>query len=176
MEEYHQPLSTYLPKHPSITGGLVVSAVIIHTSPTNVARTLIIQRALKDGFPLKWETPGGGVEDFDASILSAAAREVKEETGLDVDPEKDILGTVGGGFTEWEEPKTGLWWRKVVFLVRIVGVEEGLPVVRLEEREHRDWRWATEEEVREGGIEFAYGELARGILEGFGRVRELGGS
>ncbi|KAK0673118.1 NUDIX hydrolase domain-like protein [Cercophora samala] len=172
MEEYHQPLSAYLPNHPSITGGLVVSAVIIHTSPNHAPRTLVIQRALKDGFPLKWETPGGGVENSDRSIVSAAVREVQEETGLVVDVARDILGVVGG-FAEWEEPKTGLWWRKVVFLVGIMGDE--LPVVRLEAREHRDWRWVTEEEVREGGIEFAYGELQKGILEGFGRVRGLGG-
>ncbi|KAK0744450.1 NUDIX hydrolase domain-like protein [Apiosordaria backusii] len=177
MEEYSRPLSTYLPNHPSITGGLVVSAVIIHSSPNNHGppRTLIIQRALKDGFPLKWETPGGGVEDFDKSIISAAVREVKEETGLVVDPETEILGPVGG-LAEWIEPKTGLVWRKVMFLVRLTGEE--VPVVRLEEREHRDYRWVTEAEVEvedgEGrGIEFAYGELRKGVLEGFGRVREL---
>ncbi|KAK4198751.1 NUDIX hydrolase domain-like protein [Triangularia verruculosa] len=174
MEEYSQPLSTYLPNHPSITGGIVVSAVIIHTPPEGAPpRTLIIQRALKDGFPLKWETPGGGVEDFDSSIISAAVREVKEETGLAVDAEQAILGTVGG-FTEWEEPKTGLRWRKVTFLVRMTGEE--LPVVQLEAREHRDYKWVTEEEVEEEGegkgIGFAYGQLRRGILEGFEKVRK----
>lgn len=131
---------------------------------------------LKDGFFFKWEMFGGGIEDFDVLILLVVVREVKEEIGFDVDFEKDILGIVGGGFMEWEELKMGLWWRKVVFLVRIVGGEEGLLVVRLEEREYRDWRWVIEEEVREGGIEFVYGELVRGILEVFGRVRELGGS
>ncbi|KAK4179109.1 NUDIX hydrolase domain-like protein [Triangularia setosa] len=182
MEEYNHPLSTYLPNHPSITGGLVVSAVIIHTTSlmNDVAappHSLIIQRTLKDGFPLKWETPGGGVEDSDASIISAAVREVKEETGLAVDVEREFLGTVGG-LGEWVEPRTGLLWRKVTFLVRIEGEEGGLPEVRLEEREHRDFRWVRAEEVEEvegeeGGIEFAYGELRRAILEGFGRVREL---
>lgn len=45
-------------------------------------RVLLIQRAPDDSMPLKWETPGGGCDDEDPSILYACARELKEEAGL----------------------------------------------------------------------------------------------
>ncbi|PWI68691.1 hypothetical protein PCL_01780 [Purpureocillium lilacinum] len=48
-------------------------------------QTLLIRRAASDSYPLKWEIPGGSVSTArDASVLHAAARELREETGLRV--------------------------------------------------------------------------------------------
>ncbi|UNI16400.1 hypothetical protein JDV02_002835 [Purpureocillium takamizusanense] len=48
-------------------------------------QTLLIRRAASDSYPLKWEIPGGSVSaSRDASVLHAAARELREETGLRV--------------------------------------------------------------------------------------------
>lgn len=43
-------------------------------------KILIVQRAKKDTNPLKWEFPGGSVEEENAE--NTAVRELKEETGL----------------------------------------------------------------------------------------------
>lgn len=48
-------------------------------------QTLLVRRAASDSYPLKWEIPGGSVSTArDASVLHAAARELREETGLRV--------------------------------------------------------------------------------------------
>ncbi|SPQ23481.1 9881f552-8aea-4952-9409-db24573c0106 [Thermothielavioides terrestris] len=178
---YNVPPAAYLATHPHLTN-LVVSALIIH-APTG--RALLIQRAAHDGFPLKWECPGGQVDaGADATVLHALCREVREETGLalplplplpDVPPDglldgppqdgvagaaevADVLDTIefpGGG---------GSNWRKITFLVLLAeddGDEKLPPPVRLDEREHQDAVWATGEEVQAGRCEgreivFAY--------------------
>ena len=47
---------------------------------------LLIKRASDDSHANLWETPGGGVEDTDASFLDACIRETFEECGLRVNP------------------------------------------------------------------------------------------
>ncbi|MBI4412900.1 MAG: (deoxy)nucleoside triphosphate pyrophosphohydrolase [candidate division NC10 bacterium] len=44
-------------------------------------RILICQRAAKDAFPLKWEFPGGKVEEGEEPA-AALARELREELGI----------------------------------------------------------------------------------------------
>ncbi|MHA1623479.1 MAG: NUDIX hydrolase, partial [Candidatus Heimdallarchaeaceae archaeon] len=52
---------------------------------------LIIQRAADDHWPNVWEFPRGKCDKpMGESILKCAAREIKEETGLDIVPEKLI--------------------------------------------------------------------------------------
>ncbi len=75
---YNTSLAEYLSVHPSLTH-LVTSALITCNS-----RVLLIQRAAHDGFPLKWECPGGCVDISDTTILNALSREVGEETGARV--------------------------------------------------------------------------------------------
>ncbi|MBR6917573.1 MAG: NUDIX domain-containing protein [Clostridia bacterium] len=48
---------------------------------------LITKRTANKGFPNMWESTGGSALSGDDS-LSAALREVKEETGLSLDPER----------------------------------------------------------------------------------------
>ena len=51
---------------------------------------LLTKRAPNKGFPLMWETTGGSALAGDSS-LDAALREVKEETGLTIDPQKGCI-------------------------------------------------------------------------------------
>ena len=55
----------------------VAKAVTYHPGEEEI---LIVQRAKKDTNPLKWEFPGGSVEEEDAE--ETARRELLEETGL----------------------------------------------------------------------------------------------
>ena len=161
---YNIPPASYLAANPELTN-LVVSAVIIHNS-----RVLLVQRAAHDGFPLKWECPGGCVDMTDASILHAVCREVLEETGLVVRHVADVVDTL-----EFDGSKQTKW-RKLTFLV---GLGEGgvgeVPGVCLNAEEHVDAVWAGEEEVLTGradgrDIVFAYDEQRQTLLDVLGRV------
>ena len=77
--------------------------VSVNAIATTKPRLLIVRRVFKANAikpsPLdgKWEVPGGGVDDSDASILEAVAREVKEETGLSVTRVLGLVGRAEGG-------------------------------------------------------------------------------
>jgi 8-oxo-dGTP pyrophosphatase MutT (NUDIX family) len=61
--------------------------LVVHVWLQNSKGELLIQkRAPNKGYPNMWECPGGSAITGDDSI-TAAIREVKEETGLDVKPE-----------------------------------------------------------------------------------------
>jgi 8-oxo-dGTP pyrophosphatase MutT (NUDIX family) len=160
---YNTPLASYLTANPGLTN-LVVSAIIIHDN-----RALLVQRAPHDGFPLKWECPGGCVDMTDPSILHAVCREAYEETGLGVGHVVDVVDTLE--FDGSKETK----WRKLTFLVALgADGEGGMPSVCLNDEEHVDAVWAAEEEVltgRAGGrdIVFAYDaqrQTLLGVLRG----------
>lgn len=55
--------------------------------PNNSGQVLLLKRAENDPWmPGKWSLPGGG-KNPDETLLQAAIREVKEETGLDLHPD-----------------------------------------------------------------------------------------
>lgn len=66
---------------------------------------LLLRRAASDSYALKWETPGGGVCPRDASPLAAAARELREETGLHV---SRVHAPVGMLAAPWPRAPAGL--------------------------------------------------------------------
>jgi len=69
----------------------VASGVIVKRDDDNTQLALIIQRAADDHWPNVWEFPRGKCDKpMGESILKCAAREIKEETGLDIVPEKLI--------------------------------------------------------------------------------------
>jgi 8-oxo-dGTP pyrophosphatase MutT (NUDIX family) len=165
----------YLAQNPTLSG-IIVSGVVVHAfaDPRHngpaINRVLIVQRAATDGFPLLWETPGGGVDEDDESILSALQRELMEEAGLVVGR---VLGLLEEG-TEWKV-KGGGRWRKVTFLVSAGddggGFADREPKVVLNADEHVDHVWASEEEIERGEcqgreIVFAYGEGQEIALRG----------
>ncbi|KAK3303796.1 NUDIX hydrolase domain-like protein [Chaetomium strumarium] len=154
---YNISPAAYLAANPGLKG-LVVSAIIIHNS-----RVLLIQRAAHDGFPLKWECPGGGVDTTDATILHAVCREVHEETGLVVTRLGEKVNVLD--FDGWEN---GAKWTKITFLVVLDDGDEA--VVRLNAQEHQDAVWATDAEVASGMCEgreivFAYGDQKQLVLD-----------
>ena len=153
---YNVSPAEYLSVQPSITH-LVTSALITHNN-----RVLLIQRAAHDGFPLKWECPGGCVDMTDTTILQALSREVREETGLHVQNVSEVVATLD--FDGSKETR----WRKITFLVVLDDGE--VPAVRLSADEHVDAVWASEADVVAGQcegrqIEFAYHAQRQTVLD-----------
>ncbi|KAM7182732.1 NUDIX hydrolase domain-like protein [Rhypophila sp. PSN 637] len=161
-------------------------------------RVLLIQRAPHDSMPLKWETPGGGCDDDDPSVLYACARELKEEAGLkavSVGPviactTKLISKTNGGpedGQPDWGERMGGQFFLtrrgnlvcKFYFAVQVP--EEAASKVVVDPNEHAAFVWATEAEVRnkkmdgENGIhlDFTTREQFEVILEAFKMWKDI---
>lgn len=124
-------------------GGLVFSQ-----GQSGEHRILLLQRAPTDSFPNYWEGPGGGLDPEDCSVLEGAAREVFEESGLRVARFVDLVAV-----DEWTRLKPDKLHvvAKFTFLVEVEGQANGEELqVKLEETEHQEFAWATEEEVREG--------------------------
>jgi len=96
---------------------------------------LISKRAPNKGFPNLWENTGGSAVAGDDS-LSAAVREVKEEVGLDVDPEngKCIISSIN------EDAFFDVWLFQQDF---------DLCDVVLQENETVDARYASLDEIKE---------------------------
>jgi 8-oxo-dGTP pyrophosphatase MutT (NUDIX family) len=76
---------------------LLVAAVIVHDEAAG--RVLLLQRSAESKFaPLHWDLPSGKA-DKGESIVAAAARELKEETGLSADPASlTIAGIIHGAW------------------------------------------------------------------------------
>ncbi|TWU71278.1 hypothetical protein ED733_000788 [Metarhizium rileyi] len=150
---YNVPIADYLQENATIEN-ICVGAVIRSDN-----EVLLIQRAEHDFAGLMWEVPGGACEhDRDKTILHSVEREVWEETGLrvrsvdrlvDFQEFQDIAGEIKGRYI----------WRKLTFEVE---VEEGhglggpemrkaiSEAITLDPKEHSDWGWATEENVKRG--------------------------
>ncbi|KAK1835698.1 NUDIX hydrolase domain-like protein [Podospora conica] len=180
LQRFSMPWSIYLAQNPTLSG-IIVSGVVVHPFPDphgngpTTNKVLIVQRAATDGFPLLWETPGGGVDEDDRSILSALQRELMEEAGLSLGSVVDLLEEG----TEWKV-RGGGRWRKVTFLVTVreqAGNTDGDgpvgrgPKVVLNAEEHADHAWASWDEVERGecqgrNIKFAYGEGKEIALRG----------
>ncbi len=60
------------------------SSATMPPSQTSESRLLIVQRSANDSMPGKWEVPGGCCDAGDITILHSVAREIHEETGLNV--------------------------------------------------------------------------------------------
>jgi 8-oxo-dGTP pyrophosphatase MutT (NUDIX family) len=76
---------------------LLVAAVIVHDEAAG--RVLLLQRGPKSKFaPLHWDFPSGKA-DKGEPVTAAAARELKEETGLTVDPASlRVAGIIHGAW------------------------------------------------------------------------------
>ena len=107
-----------------------VKAVVRHASE---AEFLVVQRSAHDSMPLKWEFPGGGVDETDDSMRGAALRELEEETGLS----GEVLRRGDSGKVELDD-------RILEFHIFEVEVSEG--DVELS-GEHRDFQWVSKEKI-----------------------------
>ena len=149
---------------------LATGALIFDKSHPKVPRILLIQRAAADSMPYHWEIPGGGCDDEDESILYSVARELWEEAGLKA---KSILQTVGNA--DLFSTRSGKKICKFVFLVEVEANSDGGYDVTLDPKEHQQFVWATEEDVKarkSGDIElqFTTQELENIVLEAFREI------
>jgi 8-oxo-dGTP pyrophosphatase MutT (NUDIX family) len=167
---FNVPTATFLENSTTGVQRLVASALVF-CDDGGPRKTLLIQRSSTDeNNPNMWESPGGGVEDDDASVLFAAAREVWEETGLEVSHFRYGVG---------EEPviavdrkDDGVVWGWVLLDVDVTGYD-----VILNPREHQRFLWATKEEVEQSKagsteLQFASPIFQANALRGF-RLRNI---
>jgi len=111
---------------------IVVAGVLINDN-----KVLIIQRAENDSFPGLWEIPSGGREPLEKTT-EGVKREVKEETGLDVEVDSPV-----GVFDFTNEREDAIRdATQISFLVKPVGKLE----VKLS-NEHQAFAWVTKEEL-----------------------------
>ncbi|KAJ2978914.1 hypothetical protein NUW58_g7344 [Xylaria curta] len=118
--------------------------------------------------PLLWETPGGGCDDDDVSVLHSCARELKEEAGLETISVGPLVrcSTAGVGFADEKGPGQGglergeemgshmFFTRKGKLVSKFYFVVEAKQTnsVVVDPTEHTAYIWATEEEATLGDM------------------------
>ena len=157
-------------------------AVVAHKH--GQAHILLVQRSASDSYPGRWEVPGGSVDMNGETVLEAAARELKEETGLTVERFVAQLELTRFMTGKSFNPR---WWNKPTFLVQVEEAKHNEGVegsecdaiganVRLDEKEHQAWLWASEDEVKGGWcgeiqLPFVSEQQQRIMLEAFMAMR-----
>ena len=165
--------SQYRLKHPSPAGRpydkIVVGAVIFHPTASPHAKILLLKRAAKEVFyPNIFEIPGGHVEDTDADIFQAVAREVHEETALSIDSVKASIESFA--YITEKSIKRGeeeIVVQKSSLQLNLV-FETTEDTFRVNPEEHSEGMWAAKEEI--GGLKMT--EEMRLVVENAFRWRE----
>ncbi|KAF2180577.1 hypothetical protein K469DRAFT_639535 [Zopfia rhizophila CBS 207.26] len=130
---------------------LCTGAVVFNSE----GKLLLIQRASDEkAFPNCWEVPGGKVDDDDETLLHAVARELKEETGLDVT--KIVRKVAEFGWKEkHKRTAQDQSWLKHIFEVEVKEMKE----IVLDPAEHQRYLFVTEKEVvndKVGDVQLSY--------------------
>ncbi|KAH7072541.1 NUDIX hydrolase domain-like protein [Paraphoma chrysanthemicola] len=148
LEEFAVPDKEYLSKHPEYD--VLCTGVAVFDKN---GKLLLVQRAADEkAFPNAWEVPGGKVDDTDETILHAAARELKEETGLTATRIRRKVTEFT--FRDERPGRRPVTWLKLIFEIEVEDTK-----VTLDPVEHQRYLWASEEEVVRdlvGDIKLAY--------------------
>lgn len=116
----------------------VVQKIIVAGVVLNAGKVLVIQRAADDeSFPGLWEIPSGKREEFEKTT-DGVKREVKEETGLDVEVGSPV-GVFDFRTEKVDEIRNAT---QISFLVKPIGKVE----VKLSS-EHQNFTWIDESEI-----------------------------
>lgn len=108
---------------------------------------LLIKRAKGNNHPGIWETPGGGVQQSDTSVVYAAVREFREQTQLHI-------SHVGFAFYQnWDKGNNRLR-HKFWFIVNVhenirSDVKQLSTRIVLNSAEHESFWWVTKEEIQD---------------------------
>lgn len=174
--EFSVSMREYLAAHPEFDL-IATGALVFHTTPDGKVHLLVQKRSAHDSMPGRWETPGGGCDPEDESILHGVVRELWEESGLVAEEVAAQVGPVHVFFT-----RRGMRVGKFNFEVKVRvgggGSAVAFPEVRLDPEEHDAFVWATEEECRAGRkgdllLKFTTKGQEDAIWEGFRRKRDV---
>ncbi|GMG12992.1 unnamed protein product [Aspergillus oryzae] len=145
---------------------------------------LLIQRALCDSEPGFWKVPAGSCEEQDKTPRDALEREVREETGLQLSRVIHALP-----IQTWTRSKEGEQheWVGLPYIIEVSELEHSIShenrqgvsgralkckdVIQLNPREHQDFAWATEDEVRRDMYKL-FGNDKETIFEAFATVTQ----
>ncbi|KAM3499753.1 hypothetical protein MY10362_007015 [Beauveria mimosiformis] len=167
--DFAVPKKEYLAAHANgAFGYIATSAIVVDRFASPGPRVLLLQRAAGDSDPDLWEPAGGACEDDDASILGAAARELREEAGLEA---SFIFGQVEKPHFYLVDDDT----KKVCqFNFLVLLKEDGESAVKLDPDEHQRFVWATKAEVEAKIVEsegihlvFTREEVRLSVLQAF---------
>jgi 8-oxo-dGTP pyrophosphatase MutT (NUDIX family) len=112
------------------------------------------------GLPPRWLTPGGGI-DHGETTLEAAVRELREETGLRVNP--DDLGEpvlVGSGRWDWADGISFHTYTDTIYELKVQNFDPDTSGFTQDElRDILEYRWWTIQELMESDEQLAPHEL-----------------
>jgi 8-oxo-dGTP pyrophosphatase MutT (NUDIX family) len=189
LDYFKVPLADFAAARPEFDGFAVGGYIFSHADPT--PRVLLLQRALTDSMPGRWECPGGASElEVDETLLDSVAREILEESGLHVSRIVDIVAV-----DCWEHHRRNgatIRLSRYSFLVEVhesrqesAGNWQHVPTlqipVKLDPLEHQQFKWATEEEAQSSvqsvngryNLLFPHiGRQGRNILRAFEMIKE----
>src|SRR3989344_3651597 len=98
---------------------------------------LLLQRQDKDTFPNHWCFPGGTIH-IDENSAQTVKREIKEETGIDLNNvEHRFLTTAYASYPEYD-------FIEHVFFAEL----SDRPQVTVNPREHKDFQWVRQESLK----------------------------
>ena len=113
----------------------VAAGIIMKIDENNREQVLLIQRAKDDHWPNVWEFPRGKCDKpVGESLFHCASREIKEETGLDIDPVRRI---------DTYEYLADHGKRKTICHVFYCKMKDPNQKVKLS-KEHQDYQWVGE--------------------------------
>jgi 8-oxo-dGTP pyrophosphatase MutT (NUDIX family) len=112
------------------------------------------------GLPPRWLTPGGGI-DSGETTLEAAVRELREETGMRVNPEE--LGEpalVSSGRWDWTDGMSYHTYTDTIYELRVQNFDPDTSGFTQDElRDILEYRWWTIQELMESDEQLAPHEL-----------------